>query len=414
MSRFHLRGAAAALVLAIGGATIPTAWSQSTGPSPQISPALAKPFKAAQEAQQAKRWPEVIAKAQEVLASPGLKPDDTYYAYALLFDAYRAQGNTAEAVKALEGEINSNFLPAEQQAPLLKAISGIAFEQKNFDTAINYGQRLISSGSADPDVYLYVGQSFYAKGDNAEAARLFTILVNDQIKRGEKPREQSLKVLHATNQKLGNKDAETDALEKLVAYYPKPDYWYALLYTVRADPKLDSRQKLQVYRLMSATGTLKPGTDHARYAELATLVGLPAEAQQVFDAGLKANAFTDETEKARAIRQMASVATKAETDRAALPKLEADAKAAATGDLDVVVGMQYYSYGDATKAVEALQRGVGKGGLKDDLAVEGPLMLGIAQLAAKDKAGALKTLQAIKTNNPQWQSVINLWALYAK
>jgi hypothetical protein len=423
MSKSYVRGAVAAFALVASGVLAPMASAQSPAPAataappaqlqPKPSPALEKTFKAAQEAAQAKRWPDVIAKAQEALGTSGRKPDDTYYAYALMFDAYRAQGNVAEAVKALEGQINSGFLPVPQQAPLLKAMTGIAFESKNYDSAITYGKRLIDGGSTDPDVYFYVGQAYYAKGDNAESARVLATLVDDQVKRGETPRENSLKVLHATNQKLGNRSAEMDALEKLVVYYPKPDYWYALLYTARNDPKMQSRQKLQVYRLMSATGTLRSEADFGRFAEFATLAGLPAEAQKAFEAGLAANAFTDE-EKPRATRQMASVATKAQEEKAALPKLEADAKAAPTGDLDVVVGMQYYSYGDATKAVEALQRGVQKGGLKQDLALEGPLMLGIAQTRAKDNAGALKTFQAIKTDDPQWQSIIRAWSLYAR
>lgn len=413
MSKSYIRGVVAALALAAGALMAPLASSQ-TPPQPKISPAFSKTFIAAQEAQKAKNWPEVVAKAQEVLNGSGRKPDDTYYAYFLMFEAARATNNSAEMRKSMDGVVDSGFLSPADQAPFVKALMSLSSQAKDHDAAITYGNRLISSGSADPDVYTTIGQSYYQKGSFADVAKFIGNLVNDQIKAGKTPKEQDLQLLQSANAKLGSKNAETEALEKLVVYYPKPQYWDALLYSVRSNPELEPRQKLQVYRLMMLTGTLKQGADYARFAELATLVGLPAEAEKVFDAGLKANAFKDETEKSRASRQITSVAGKAASEKAGLPKLEADAKAAPNGDLDVVVGMAYYSYEDMAKAVESLQRGVGKGGLKPELAVEGPLVLGIAQVRAKDNPGALKTFQGIKTSDPQWQLIVKLWSLYAK
>jgi hypothetical protein len=414
MSKSYIRGVVAALALAAGTLMAPLASSQTPPPSPKISPAFSKTFLAAQEAQKAKQWPEVVAKAQEVLNSAGRKPDDTYYAYFLMFEAARATSNAAEMRRSMDGVVDSGFLSPADQAPFVKALMSLSSQAKDHDAAITYGNRLLGSGSTDPDVYTTIGQSHYQKGSFAEVAKFIGNLVDEQVKAGKTPKEQDLQLLQSANAKLGSKNAETEALEKLVVYYPKPQYWDALLYSVRSNPELEPRQKLQVYRLMMVTGTLKQGADYARFAELATLVGLPAEAEKVFDAGLRANVFKDETEKSRANRQITSVAGKAAAEKGGLPKLEADARATANGDLDVVVGMAYYSYDDMAKAVESLQRGVGKGGLKPELAVEGPLVLGIAQVRAKDNPAALKTFQGIKTSDPQWQLIVKLWSLYAK
>ncbi len=413
MLKSRISGFMTALALVAGGMVAPGAWSQGAPPKPAISQSLAKTFKEAQEAQAAKRWPDVIARAQEVLGSSSRKPDDTYYAYALLFDAYRTQGNTAEAVKALEGQINSGFLSPAQQVPLLKAVTGYSFQSKDYDKAIDYGQRLIKNETADPEVYTFVGQSYYLKGNYAESARFFNSLVNEQIKRGQTPREPSLQLLQSSYAKLGNKEAETDALQKLVVYYENPKYWDALLYTVRTIPSLDARQKLWVYRLMWATNTLKQGTDFGRFAEYSTGAGLPAEAQKVFEAGIKANAFSDE-DKASAQRRMASAAKIAASDMADVSKLEAQAKAAPTGELDVSLGMAQYSYGETAKAIEALQRGLAKGGLKDQQAIDGAMTLGMAQIRAKDNAAAKKTFAGIKTSDPNMQRIAQMWLLYAK
>jgi hypothetical protein len=403
-----------AAVLAVGSTVATQAWSQAAAPpSPKISQNFAKTFKAAQDAQKAKQWPEVISKAQEVLAASGRKPDDTYYANFLLYDAYHNTNNIPEMRKALLGLVDSGFLQPAQQTPFLKALMSIAFQSKDYDAAVDFGTRMIKSENADADVYTTVGQSYYLKGSYKESASFFNNLVSDQVKRGEKPREQNLQLLQSSYSKLNNKEAESDALEKLVVYYENPKYWDALLYSVRTIPALDPRQKLWVYRLMWATNTLKQGSDFSRFAEYATGAGLPAEAQKVFEAGLKANAFSEE-DKASSQRRMASAAKTAASDQADIGKLEAQAKAASTGELDITLGMSQYSYGDFPKAIEALQRGLSKGGLKDQQAIDGAMFLGMAQLRTKDNGAAQKTFQGIKTSDTDMARVAKLWLLYAR
>lgn len=414
MSKTFVRGFIAAATLAVGTLTASAVCAQGAAPpAPKVSQSLAKTFQAAQDAQKGKRWGEVVAKAQEVLAASGRKPDDTYYAYYLIFEAGRSTSNNADVRKGLEGMVDSGFLTAQQQVTYLKALLTMAFQGKEYDAAIDYGNRMIKAGTADGDVQQLVGQSYYQKGTFAESARVFNDMVDDQIKRGQTPREQHLVLLQASYNKLNRKDGETDALEKLVVYYPNPKYWDQLLYSVRSNPSLEPRQKLWVYRLMSATNTLKQSTDYNRFAEYSQGAGLPAEAQKVYEAGLKANVFTGD-EKLRIERQMKALGTVAATERTELAELEAQARAAPTGDLDVTVGMALHSFGEPTKAIEALQRGLGKGGLKEQMAIDGTLGLGVAQLRNKDAASARKTFQSIKSADPNIQRIAKLWALYAK
>ncbi len=84
-----------------------------------ISAPLAGTFREAEKAQQEKRWPDVIALAQQALTTGERKPDDTYYAYYLIAEAYRATGNRNEVRKAMQGMIDSGFLTPEQQIALI-------------------------------------------------------------------------------------------------------------------------------------------------------------------------------------------------------------------------------------------------------------------------------------------------------
>ncbi len=385
----------------------------SAAPSPNITMSLRKSFIAAQGALQKQQYQDVISTVQEILSKSDRKPDDNYYAYYLLFQANHALNNHDEERKALEGLVASGFLTPVQAAPYEKALMLMAFQAKDFDGAVDYGTRLTKSGNADPEIFSTIGQSYFLKGDYRNAARFYNSLINEQIKRGQTPREHDLRMLAASYSKLGDKPSETDAVEKLVVYYPKTEYWEPLMYAVRKIASLQPRQKLQVCRLMRATRTIKAATDYSDCYGYALAAGLSAEAESFLEDGLKANVFTDATDKASAVRRAKSAANTVATDKAGLAKLEADAKAAPTGTLDVTVGMMEYSFGDFAKSAEALQRALGKGGLKDDTQIEATITLGVAQLQGGNKADALKTLKSVKTDDKDWQRIARLWALYA-
>lgn len=86
---------------------VPAVSAQSDCPS--TSPAFGDQFMAAQDALEAKRWSDVIANAQKVLAASNRKPDDTYAANYFLMEAHRALGNIAEARAAQKGMLDSGF-----------------------------------------------------------------------------------------------------------------------------------------------------------------------------------------------------------------------------------------------------------------------------------------------------------------
>ncbi len=128
---------------------------------------------------------------------------------------------------------------------------------------------------------------------------------------------------------------------------------------------ITDRQTLNVYRLMQDTKTLAQPSDYTEMAQLAIDAGTPGEAQKVLEQGFAANVFTEQRAKERNQRLLEAAKKAAATDQATLAKSEAEAKAAKTGDADVALGSAYLSYGQNDKALEALTRGIGKGGLKN-------------------------------------------------
>ena len=110
--------------------------------------------------------------------------------------------------------------------------------------------------------------------------------------------------------------------------------------------------------------------DEASYytemAQLAMAQGLPGEAQSIIEKGMT-NGVLDKAqrEKEHGGRILKDAKQAVTLDKSTLEKQDALARSKPTGDADTKLGSAYLSYGLNDKAVEALQRGIGKGGVKN-------------------------------------------------
>jgi len=408
MSKSLFPAVAAAVALAAGMA-VSTSLAAAEGP--QVSKAAAKILKAANDAYQAKNWNECVKKAQEGNTVAGHTAFDSYVANQLLGTCYQRLGNNDEAVKAIEAQIESGFMAPAQQGTFLKSLAVINYQQKNYAKAVDYGNRVIKAGAGDGETFTVVGQGLYLQNKYGEAAKFIGDYIKDQEAKGQQPKEQQLILLRSAYERGDNNAGAADTLEKLVMYYPKKEYWNNLLYSVRK-LKLTDRQTLQVYRLMVATQTMQQASDYAEMAELSISGGNPGEAQKVLESGVAANVFTEQRDKDRTTRMLASLKDSTAKDLASLPKIEAEAKTAKTGDVDVALGNAYLSYGQNDKAIAAFNTGITKGSLKN--LPDALLSLGIAQARSGDKAGALKSFRAVKTDDPATTRIAKLWSLYVQ
>jgi hypothetical protein len=142
-------------------------------------------------------------------------------------------------------------------------------------------------------------------------------------------------------------------------------------------------------------------------AQLAIGQGLPGEAQAILDKGFQKGAFAAK-QKDQATQLLNEAKQAVTLDKGTLEKQDAAARAKPTGDNDVKLGAAYLSYNELPKAIEALQRGIGKGGVKnpDDAA----MLLGIAHLRSGNKPEAANAFNAVK-NDPTMTRIAKLWLL---
>jgi len=377
----------------------------------KVSKELAPTLKAAQDALQAKKFPEAIAKLKDAEGNPKKTPYDQHIINELAGVAYAKTSNYPEASKAFEAEINDGFLDEKEVPGRIKAVAQMNYQLKNYDKAIEYGNRAIKGGFADDEMKTLVGQSYYLKGDYKGTLRYYDEMVASQIKSGQVPKDEALQLALSACVKLNDSECTTKELERLVEYHPKPEYWQNLLYSVRSLPNLSDKVTMQIYRLMFELDVLKDPSDYTEMAQLAIEQGNPGEAQHVLEKGIQKGVFNDARTKDKNTRLLESAKKAASADLASLPKVEKDADASATGDKNVGVGLAYLGYQQYDKALDQLNKGVTKGGVRSD--AEAHLLLGIAQLKNGKKDDAVKSFKAVK-GDPNLERVAELWSLHAK
>jgi hypothetical protein len=376
--------------------------------TPTVSNKLAKPLKAAQDALAAKNYDEALAKIKEAQALPEKTPYDNYVIGTFLLKTYAGKQDMASEMPIVEQLAQSQYTAPEQKKLYLKTIAQYYYQAKDYNKALEAGNEAVKGGVGDTEMMGLIARSEYLTGKYKEAAATMQEIVGKQ----EKPDEDSLKLLWQFDIKADDKVGAGKAVEKLVAYYPKPEYWAnALASLANADTK-DSHLQLNVYRLMNDVGVLKRGLDYAEMADIALDQGYPGETQSVLQKAFAENVFTEPRDKERYQHLLDGAKQRAATDQAALPNTEKEAANAPTGDKLVQVGAAYMSYGQNDKAIAAINRGIAKGNLK--YPDEANLLLGIAQLRSHDAADAQKSFEKVGgSSNSGYARLGKLWALHA-
>ncbi len=408
-----LLGASLAVPLSLVSPT-PAVAADKEKPKAQVSAKAAKPLKAAQDALQAKKYQDAISKLKEVEGMSGKSPYDEHVMNELFGYAYVRLMDYQQAAKYLEPALNDGFLDQGDMEKRVKELVTLNYQLKNYDKVIELGQRAFKGGYADENSNTATSQAYYIKGDYKGALKFTDALVDSEIKKGEMPKEQQLNLVLSSCVKLDDAGCETHALERMVQYYPKPEYWQQLVFSMfqNKDASNSDTDMLNIYRLASDVDVLNKPQEYTEMAQLAITQGSPGEAVRVLEKGFQKNVFTEQREKERNQRLLDSAKKQATTDQASLAKLEKEADAAPTGQKDVGVGLGYFSYQQYDKAADFLSKGLMKGGVKDE--TQARMVLGIAQLKSGKRDEAVKTFQSIKNGDPTMQRLASLWTLHAR
>jgi hypothetical protein len=404
-SRLVSRGAIAALVVAVlvAGAAVQAQES--------LRPEIGKPLQAAQDMIKSQRYKEALGKVREAEAAGPRNANETYLIERMRIAAASGAGDVETAARSFEALSATGRVSGPDKLRMIESIAGGYYRVQQYAKAMQWSQRYFREGGTNPAIRTMLIQSQYLSGDFAGAAKELMAEVQGAERSGSPPAEDRLKLLLNAATRQGDNNAYVFAMEKLVTYYPKKEYWADLLSRMQRKPTFSDRLSLDAYRLSLATGSMTAPADFMEMAQLALQADLPTESKQVVDKGFAAGVLGAGAEAERHKRLRDLVVKRLAEDTASRAQDETQAIAAKTGDQLVAVGMNVVYSGQAAKGVGLIQQGIAKGGLKRP--EDAKLHLGIAQLAAGDKAKAQATFKTVQGADGT-ADLARLWALYAR
>jgi hypothetical protein len=374
-----------------------------------LRPEIGKPLQAAQDLVKAGKYREALAKVRELDAVGGKTAAETNTIERMRLAAASGAGDADTAAKAFEAV--SASVAGPDKLRMIESIAGTYYRSKEHAKAMQWYQRYFREGGTSGANRTLLIQTQYLSGDFAGASKELMAEIQAAEKNGTAPAEERINLL--MNAAVRQKDiaGETFALERLVSYYPKKEYWVTLLNRLQRKPNFSDRLVLDTYRLSLATGSMSSASDYMELAQLTVQAGYPAEGKKVVEKGFAAGVLGVGAEAERHKRLRDLVNKKVEETAAAQAADEKQALAAKDGNELVNVGMGLVLNGQAAKGLQLMQQGIAKGGLKRP--EDAKLHLGIAQIVAGDNAKAQATLRTVSGNDGT-ADLARLWALYAR
>lgn len=388
----------------------------------KLSPAFLKVAKPAQDAVNA--GDPAVSEPLVAQAEAAATTDDDRYVAAQARYVVESQKINAAAkanpnapldqnslAKPLDALIANPRTPPEDRAKYYYSRAQLAYASKQYPVAIDYFTKARELGNTNPELSLFLVRAKNDAGDMAGASAELNQAVAAKTAKGEKAPVEWYKFGIAQSNKRKLKPQTMEWLVKYAAAYPAPQTWYEVLatYGLQQDSvaKLDNKQKIDLFRLMRATGGLADQYFYLEYAQKAASAGLPAEALAVLKEGLANGKIPASNTEAKAMLTETATAMRAE---GSLPSLEAKAKANASGALAMQTGDAYLGNDNYAKAVELYRLAMTKGGVDADTV---NTRMGIALARAGDKAGAATAFAAVK-GEPRvdiaqfWTTYVNL------
>jgi hypothetical protein len=399
MKHPRITALAAALLIAIG------AQAQEA-----VRPEVGKPLQAAQDLIKAGKYKDALAKVREADAVGGKNANESYLVERMRIAAASGAGDNDTAAKSFEALAASGKVAPADRARMAESIAGGYYRSKDYARAMQWGQRYFKEGGTSGSMRTLLIQSQYLSGDFAGAARELTTEIQAAEKGGTPPAQERLNLLLNAASQLKDPNATVFALERLVTYYPRKEYWVDLLSRMQRKPGFSDRLVLDTYRLSLATGSMSAASDFMEMGQLALQAGHEAEAKQVVDKGFAAGVLGTGAEADRHKRLRDLVTRRIEEAKAGQAAAESEASAAKDGNALVNLGFAQALGGSSAKGLQMMQQGIAKGSLKRP--EDAKLHLGIAQLMAGD-AKAQATLRSVGGSDGT-ADLARLWSLYAR
>ena len=332
-------------------------------------------FEELQEAQQlieTKQYSNGHRILQKLLGKKKLSVYESAQIWNLTAYAYYLQERYGDAIRAYEQVLSQGEIPEAIVQSTLKTLSQLYFTVEDYTKAMETVERLMAEVSnPSPEVYMLLGQAHFQLKQYKQAVKPIATAIDKYRSQGKKPRENWLLLLRVCYYELKDYKKMIGVLKQLITLYPKEQYLLTLagVYSELGD----THKQLALTEALYESGYVTGSRHVINLANLYLLHGVPYKAAKVLEKAIDGrNVKADE----RNLRLLSQSWYQAREDKKAIPPLARAAVLSGNGELFVRLAQSYINLDRWQEAVDAVQTGLEKGGVKrKDIA---NIMLGMA------------------------------------
>ena len=314
---------------------------------------------------EAKQYIEAEAVLNDMLDATSKKSKLNRYELANVYNTY---AYLRYAVEDYDGALNyyQKVIDQRPEIPLaleintLYTVAQLYFLQENWKKGIDTLNTWMSvTDTPSTNAYVLLANGYFQLKDYDKSLSNIQIAIDREEAAGKLPKEQWYNLARFIHFDRDNFRAALDILEVLIMYYPKKQYWVQASH-LYGEEKDEARQ-LAMLEATYEQNLLDRSQDIVLLSQLYLQAEVPFPAARAMEKGLA----DDIVEKESKNYELAGVAWRqAQEVTKSLPMLEAAASKSEKGELYARLGNVYLDVDKNKEAVEALKRGLDRGGVK--------------------------------------------------
>jgi len=362
----------------------------------------------AQELIEAKQYDKGLAMLRELEQEKKLSPYEKAQIYNYFAYTYFTLEKYQDAIRAYEKVLAQPELPEALVSNSLYTLAQLYFITEEYKKAVATIEKWFkTTDKPSENAYMLLGQGYYQLEDYKKSLEPLKDAYKMVKARGDQPKENLLLLMRVDYYNMGDYKNMVNVLKELVVLYPKAEYWLTMAGAYSELKQLD--KQMSIFEMLYEKGDLPKGNQRLNLANLYLLHEVPYKAAKILDQGVKDGTIE---KNVRNLRLLSQAWLQAQESEEALVPLKEAANLSKEGDLDIRLAQAYINLDRYKEAIDSLNTGLGKGGVKRrDTAY---VMLGLANFelkrhneSAKAFAEASKDNRSKKTAEQWLQHVRN-------
>ncbi len=316
-----------------------------------------------QKAAEEKKWPEVLAALPALEAMPPQSLDERKAIATWRLQATQGVGDQDAFAAAIEAFLSEGYADPESAGAMHRQLAAhYSAKQDKEKTLLNFQKYVDTLTVVQAEDYETLGRLQAQTSHYPEASQNLGKAIELTAAKNEKPKEMWFQLRDRCFIEMKDDAGRLANLESLVSYYPDKEYYSRVVAIYQSQYKDDRVVMLNAYRLAISDpqGGLATVGGYLGYVDTALVSGSPGEAARALERGMKEGVVPTAGTNQDLLAEARSAVTQ---DKKSLPGEAAAAAKNAKGEMDVKVGLGFYSTGEFQQAVEATRRGIAKGGV---------------------------------------------------